>query len=314
MSLPSFHVLNGDSTLALLRQTAVPGEFLVWPDMLMEGPLLRGRDGGPAWPSRAAFLASRYGIPRAAALARMRAFSRALGAVLKGNGEVTLWFEEDWFCQIHLVCLLATLPPAALRRGRIRVIRSARPLGLLSPKALERLYARRLEADPRCVALSRKVWSLLSRPAGAGRKLSQQAPEAWSSGRKLEALLGKPGEFASWPRLKAGLKAHLHRRPFLDGSAADGAEIAVGPVEMALLASLRKRGGRGAAFSRIFPEISRHPRIKTLGLGDLQVARCALDLARLENAPLRIEGMRGGRESLAGLSQWRLYPSGPGVA
>lgn len=294
MSEPSFHVVNGDSTLALLRKTAVPGEFLVWPDMLMEGPLIRASDGGPHWPSRAAFLASRYGIPRAAALARMRAFAKALVSVLRGNGEITLWFEEDWFCQVHLVCLLATLPPAALRRGRIKVILSSRPLGLLAPEALERLFARRRKADPRCVALSRKVWSLLSRPAGAGRKLSQQAPEAWSAKRKLEALAAKPGAFSCWPRLKAGLKAHLER----------------GWVERALLAAVAKRGVRGAEFSRIFPEVARHPRVKPLGLGDLQVARRALDLAQQAESPLRIEGMRGGIGSLEGFGKWRLYPSG----
>ena len=96
MSGPRFHVVNGDATLSLLRKTAVPGEFLAWPDMLMEGPLVRGRDGGPAWPSRAALLASRYGIPRTAALARMR---RALAEYDVRGIRTTLpffrWVLED---------------------------------------------------------------------------------------------------------------------------------------------------------------------------------------------------------------------------
>lgn len=37
ISRPMFHVVNGDSTLALLHKAAIPGEFMVWPDMLMEG-------------------------------------------------------------------------------------------------------------------------------------------------------------------------------------------------------------------------------------------------------------------------------------
>ena len=37
--IPMLHVVNGDATLALLKQSAVAGTFLVWRDMLMEGPV-----------------------------------------------------------------------------------------------------------------------------------------------------------------------------------------------------------------------------------------------------------------------------------
>lgn len=292
---PRFHVLNGDATLALLRKAAVPGEAIVFPDMLMEGPLPRGRGGRLDWPSRAAFLAARYGVPRAAALARMRAFQKALDAALASGGEVTFWFEEDFFCQVHLAYLLATLPAPALRR--VRVIRSAKPLGRLSPKDLERRFARRLPVDPACAALAKKLWTALSRPAGsAGKGLASAARHAWAAGGRAEALLADRGAFAPWPRLRAGLKAQLARRPGADG---------LGSLEKALLAALPK-GGRALPFAKVFTRVAGHPRARPLGVGDLQVARCALDLARLPDAPLRIEGAGRGRKALEGLALWRL--------
>jgi hypothetical protein len=63
--------------------------------------------------------------------------------------------------------------------------------------------------------------------------------------------------------------------------------------------------------------VAGHPRVKSLGLGDLQVARCALDLAGMEDAPLRIAGAAGGKDALDGFRAWRLYPAvgaGDGLA
>lgn len=293
---PRFHVLNGGATLAILREAAVPGESVVFPDMLMEGPLPRGRDGRLDWAARASFLAARFGVPRAPALARMRAFVQAFDSALASGGEVTLWFEEDFFCQVHLAYLLATLPASA--RKRVRVICSAKPLGHLSPKDLERRYARRLPLDPACAALSKKVWAALSRPAApSGRHgLSAEARAAWAAGGRAEALLADRQGFAAWPRLRAGLKAQLDRRPGVDG---------LGSLEKAILAALPK-AGKPLPFAKLFPSVARHPRIKALGLGDLQVARCALDLARLQDSPLRIQGAGKGDKALEGFQRWKL--------
>lgn len=200
---PSFHVLNGDGTLALLRKTAVPGEFLVWPDMLMEGPLKRGQNGRPDSSSRAAFLSSDYGVPRRVAAERLRVFAKALEAASRSNGEVTLWFEEDFFCQANLV------GPLAARDG-----------------------------------------------------------------------------FAAWPLLKKGLKAHLDRRP-----SASGPRKGLGSLEGAIMDSLPE-SGNAVAFPELFRKVADHPRIRPLGLGDAQVARCLLGMAALSPTPIGIKGLR----------------------
>jgi hypothetical protein len=265
---PSFHVLNGESTLALLRKTAVPGEFLVWPDMLMEGPLACGKDGRPDAARRAAFLAGSYGVAKAAAADRLKAFAKALDAAARSNGEVTLWFEEDFFCQIHLLCLLATVPAPLRRKGRLSVICPEDPLGRRSPTALERLYKDREPASAARIALARKVWKALTSPKG-----------------KPEALLKRPGAFKAWPLLKAGLAAHLDRRP-----AAGGPRKGLGSLEIVLLDALPK-SGKSIAFPDLFRKAVRHRRLAPLGLGDAQVAVATLGLAAAPQARLRIEGM-----------------------
>ena len=80
-------------------------------------------------------------------------------------------------------------------------------------------------------------------------------------------------------------------------------------MERALLAALARKGNRGVTFARLFREVAGSARVRPLGLGDLQVARCALDLAGKDGWPLRIEGGRGKVRSLESFGQWRLFPA-----
>lgn len=61
---PIFQVVNGDSTLGLLQESTVPGKAVVWPDMLMEGPLRAGPGGEFDWAARARFLAKSESVHR----------------------------------------------------------------------------------------------------------------------------------------------------------------------------------------------------------------------------------------------------------
>lgn len=288
------HIVNGGHTLAALRRTAVSGEFLVWPDMLMEGPLPVRPDGSLDWPARAAFLSARFGIPRRPALARMRAFARSLAAALRRDAEIVLWFEEDFFCQIHLVYLLATLAgggPAG-RRARLSVLCPAKPLGTLKPETLERLFAARRAPDPGRVALSRKVWSLLA---------ASPLAASWRAESRLAELVRDRRAFLSWPRLRRGLEAHLDRRP-----ASAGPYRGLGSIEAAVVKVLRDGGGRSMAFADVFRGVAAHPRVRPLGVGDLQVARVVRDLAGREDAPIRLLGAGKGATSASGFKSWRL--------
>jgi Domain of unknown function (DUF1835) len=275
------HVVNGDAAMALLAQSPVEGKFLVWKDMLMEGPI--PSDGGPIdLKARAAFLGAKYGADAKTYRAGMQALFAALARAAKGNDEVVLWFEEDFFCQIHLVYLLAHLPGPLRKKGRVSVICPDKPLGARLPAAFPRLLANRLPLERGLLTLAGKVWKAYAADSIAG----------WES--FLEWARSGDG-FAPWPALRAGLRAHLGRLPTAHG----------GPnaLETALLRSL-------AAGPSDFPHYARRvwsePMIKPLGLGDLQIARYVLDLSELPRPLIAIEGKRPAPGRAPDPAPWKL--------
>jgi hypothetical protein len=93
------HVLNGDATLRVFQQTRLPGDVLVWRDILVEGPA-----APPA--VRAPYLAERLGIDAQEYVAGRRQEAAALEGSAD-HDEVVLWFEQDLFCAVNLWFLLA---------------------------------------------------------------------------------------------------------------------------------------------------------------------------------------------------------------
>jgi hypothetical protein len=261
------HVVNGDATLALLKQSSVEGTFLVWKDMLMEGPV--SSDGGALdLKARAAFLHAKYGADPKQYLSGMRVLFAALDKAARGKGEVVLWFEEDFFCQIHLIYLLAHLPAGLRRKGHVSIICPDKPLGARLPAAFPKLLANRLPLQPSLAALATRVWKAYAADSTAG----WEAFLAWA----------QSGDgFAPWPALKQGLRAHLGRLPTAHG----------GPnaLEAALLRPLASGTLDFAHYAR---RVWSQPMVKPLGLGDMQIARYALDFSELPQPLIALAGTR----------------------
>jgi hypothetical protein len=281
------HILNGDATLGLIKESTVKGDFVVWKDMLMEGPVgpaatrkggKRGKDGeatggGPGafapsvdWKARAAFLNRNYGIDPAKYLAGMAGFFKTLDKAAKGKDEVVLWFEEDFFCQIHLVYLLANLPEPLKRKGRVSIICPEKPLGVRLATAFPKLLEGRIPLDAPLMSLAAKVWSAYSASSSQG----------WDVFLKW-AQSGKG--FEPWPLLKSGLRSHLGRLPSANGKP--------NAMETALL---RSASAGNVPFGQFVRRVWSEPLVRPLGLGDLQVARYALDLAQRDVPLLAIQG------------------------
>ncbi|MEO6098185.1 MAG: hypothetical protein ABIW76_21970 [Fibrobacteria bacterium] len=278
------HILNGDATLGLIKESTVKGDFLVWKDMLMEGPVgsaaanpnLKpkgkgaGKTGGLAasvdWKARAAFLNRNYGIDPAKYLADMAGFFKTLDKAAIGKGEVVFWFEEDFFCQIHLVCLLANLPEPLQRKGRVSIICPEKPLGVRLAGAFPKLLEGRIPLEAPLLSLAAKVWSAYSAASSQGWDLFLK----WARSGK---------GFEPWPLLKRGLRSHLGRLPSANGEP--------NAMETALL---RSASAGHVPFGQFVRRVWSEPLVRPLGLGDLQVARYALDLAQGEAPLLAIQG------------------------
>src|SRR5215831_21137725 len=95
------HILNGDSARMGLEQSGIPGQFVVWPDVLYEGrtPLVTGDEWIAARTGALADLAER---PPDEITDRYRRNDAALES-FRDHDEVIFWFEHDLFDQLLLI-------------------------------------------------------------------------------------------------------------------------------------------------------------------------------------------------------------------
>lgn len=115
------HVLNGDVTLALFRQSKVPGEIVVCREMMCEGKVKYTKDLTEFFESRAKHLEFHYGIDKQTYYTNVVQELEKLDLSGSGTDEIVLWFEYDLFCQINMLFILhylnsrlSTLPTISL--------------------------------------------------------------------------------------------------------------------------------------------------------------------------------------------------------
>ncbi len=108
------HVLNGDSARMGIERSGIPGVFVVWPDVLYEGPTPLAT--GEEWIAvRTAYLAGVADRPIDDVAERYRQNDAILES-FRDHDEVVFWFEHDLFDQLLLIRHLWWLRTRSLRR------------------------------------------------------------------------------------------------------------------------------------------------------------------------------------------------------
>lgn len=102
------HVVNGDATAKILKQSSVKGAILVWREMLCEGPLDKEVGSDDFWMKRYNFFKNEFNVER------LEYFDTTIKKIvqledLEGINEVVLWFEYDLFCQVNFLALCSYL-------------------------------------------------------------------------------------------------------------------------------------------------------------------------------------------------------------
>ena len=242
------HILNGDVTATVFAAAGLPGDVLVWRDILVEGPLTAEWTEPTALAARAAFLAARLAIEPERYLRGMREQEEGLAGALR-HDEVVLWFEQDLFCAVNVWFLLdrlAATTPASL------VFPSLTPafdgLGTLAPEAFGSLFEGRTRIDDATRSEARAMW------------------RAYAAAEPTElAHLG--GRF---PFGRRAVRLHLGRFP----STTHGLD----EVELATLQELIV----GAqTFPALFGAVTRGALVRPYGMGDVQFASALRDLEPL---------------------------------
>jgi hypothetical protein len=277
------HVLNGDATAAVFADAGIPGERLVWRDILVEGPVAPG-DGTPeSLAARAAWLYERLGIDRAGYTRTAREQAAGLAAA-REHDEVVLWFEQDLFCAVTVWALLDWF---ARHAADVR-------LSLVYPETDE---IRGLGATP--AAALPGLFDGRAPVTAPMRARGQQAWAAYTSADPLESAPLVTDDDTTLPFVRGAFRCHLGRFP----SVANG----LNEVETAALAVLR-RGPR--RFGDLFRDVGGHPRVRRHGMGDVQFAACVralgplVDVAGHDVTTAELEITQRGRDVAAGDLDW----------
>ena len=233
------HIVNGDATVARLTPAALPGDVLVWRDVLVEGPVERDRPVDVLATLRAPWLSRRLGIPADEYVANGRAQAAGLAAAVT-HDEIVLWFEQDLFCVANLAHLAAWLRAEAAR-GRVSLIFPAEPLGTTDAVTLATLFADRRPFTEDAIADAASWWDAYAAP--------------------------DPGAFDRRPArgavmfLDAAARLHLSRFPAVENG--------LGAVEASALAAL---DGGARPIAEVYREAVLDARMRRHGMSDLQFA------------------------------------------
>ena len=159
------HVLNGDSARIGLEQSGIPGEIVVWPDVLYEGPtpLATGEEWIAARTAHLAGVSDR-------AVDDVSARYRRDDAVLESfreHDEIVFWFEHDLFDQLLLIRHLWWMGERGARSAggetRFSLVCRDAYLGLLKPDAFPALFAGRRPITEAQIDLGSQAWTAFCR-------------------------------------------------------------------------------------------------------------------------------------------------------
>ena len=104
----SLHILNGDSTEEIFSRSSIPGDIIVWREMLCDGSLHKDVGSDEFWKKRYDFFENEVGV------SKIDYFDKTIKELLQledisNYNEIVLWFEYDLFCQVNLLGLCTYL-------------------------------------------------------------------------------------------------------------------------------------------------------------------------------------------------------------
>ncbi len=136
--MQTLHILNGDSTAFVFNQTGIPGDILIWREILSEGPVANGN----LWPMRSLWMKEHFAAEESDYQKKVIDEVNKLENLLKYQ-RIVLWFEFDLVCQINLIYVLKLLVEKGAQQAIFLIcpdhfngIPNFRGLGELTPEQL----------------------------------------------------------------------------------------------------------------------------------------------------------------------------------
>ncbi len=160
------HITNGDDLTDKLRELDLPGEVIIWREMLCEGPTSQEVGDEEFLDLRKKFLWEQYGIPESQ---YQKEFVDELEklATINNYEEVVLWFEFDLFSHMNMLALISFLfqnkkkePLFLVCSRKLEGEKKMAPLSELSEEQLMRHYDHRISLTEDDISIAELIWEL----------------------------------------------------------------------------------------------------------------------------------------------------------
>lgn len=192
--LPTLHILNGDASVPAFKVADLPGQHLVWREIMASGPAVDSMPPDAFWQMRQRYITETFQTTTAQdyqekvlnELPKLENASHFL--------EVVLWFDSDLVCQINLLYLLHQLTKK--RPALISVcIASGEAIAYKKHEQMQQLFEHRQMLDEAQLAQASSLWQLYAGPDPMKLQTYLQQNEVYSE------------------QLKQALTLHLQRFP-----------------------------------------------------------------------------------------------------
>ncbi len=163
------HILNGDSTYAIFKESSISGDVVICREMLCEGTVVKDVGSDQFWKERYSYFKNEFGVDK------LDYFDKTLKEIIKLQDvsdyrEVVLWFEYDLFCQINLMALATYLLKSYRKDIKYFLVCTGKEKGktqLLSladysPKEYEDLYQNKIKLSRNDLLFAQIVWEIYS--------------------------------------------------------------------------------------------------------------------------------------------------------
>ncbi len=194
------HITNGDGFSQNIRELYIPGDIIVWREMLCEGPTQANLDTADFINLRKNFLKKTYNI---SSEDYENQFLEELNKLTTANGydEIVLWFEFDLFSHINMLAVISHLlenkkniPVNLVCSKRLKNEKEFSPLSQLPLKYLKNHYEARIHLNQDDLETAALMWQLYN-------------------GNNPQKLISHIKKKTNFEYLSSCIRAHIERVP-----------------------------------------------------------------------------------------------------
>ncbi|HSP11893.1 MAG TPA: DUF1835 domain-containing protein [Salegentibacter sp.] len=162
----ALHITNGDGLTEKMLSLNLPGQVVIWREMLCEGPTMQEVGSREFIKQRKKFLKHTYGISSEDYEEKFLSQLKLLKAA-KDCDYIVLWFEFDLFCHINMIAAISyyldhkeSKPFFLVCSKKLEGDDEFKPLSNLSQKQLLKHYEKRISLNSEDIEIALLIWEL----------------------------------------------------------------------------------------------------------------------------------------------------------